>query len=318
MRETYTSLQQTARDLCVSAQSSSTAGLSDTLTFLRKQINTSSRFIHAYISNYETQDIEKTSTTVADQQFYHYPPGLNHIESIQVTVGGVDYTPEVVESESTWKWINSSDTDTSAWPRFIYPRRDDFGIWPTPNDAYTITFNGNYIPKDMIAEDYSSGTVVVAQNGVTVTGTDTTFTALMVGRWFRATDDGDWYRIAAFGSTTSLTLESTFEGSSVSGSAFTVGESPEIPMELHEYIPFRAAAAWYAGPRRNLKQSKMMNNYFYTGDFDNPNRKPELVQGGLIYYKAQLRELGRDNSQLVRKTKYLRGRFDESSTTLTS
>ena len=317
MRETRSSLKLKAKNLCVSDQTTSTNDLSDTETFLEKELNLSNRFIHTYISNYETQGIEKTAATVASQQFYHYPPGLGRIESVQVNIGGIDYTPQVVENEDTWKWINSTTFTGSVFPRCIFPRRDDFGIWPIPNDVYTVTFNGNYMPKDMTSDDVVTGTVTVGQNTQTVTGSGTTFTANMVGRWFKANDDGDWYRISAFGSTTSLTIESFFEGASVAGSNFVIGESPEIPMELHEYIPYKSAASWYAGPRRDVKQAQAMLNYFWTGDFTNPSRDPEFVQGGLIYYKSQIRELGRNNSQLSRKPKFSRSRFDERGTTLT-
>lgn len=317
MRETYGSLILKSKNLCSDESTSSDSNLSDTATFLKKEINLSNRFIHSYISNYETQSVEKTASTVADQQFYHYPPGLGKIESVQINIGGRDYTPEIVENESTWKWINSVTFNSSTFPVYMFPRRDDFGIWPIPQDAYTITFNGNYMPKDMVNDDYITGTVVVSQNTTVVTGTDTVFTASMIGRWFKADDNGDWYRISTFTSTTVIGLESSFEGASVSGSTFIIAESPEIPMELHEYIPYKAAASWYAGPRRDVKNAQSMLNYFWTGDFTNGSRDPSFVQGGLIYYKSQIRELGRDNSQLARKVRVRNNRFDERGTILT-
>ena len=169
----------------------------------------------------------------------------------------------------------------------------------------------------MSAGDDTTGTVSVTQNGTTVTGSGTTFSASMVGRWFKANDDGDWYRISSFATTTSIGLESTFEGVSVSGSTFVIGQSPEIPMELHEYIPYKSAANWYAGPRRDLIHAQGLTNYFWTGDYANRSRDPVNVQGGLVYYKSQLREKGRSNSSLARKVGFGISRFDERGTTLT-
>lgn len=128
-RETFGSLLLKSQNMCVDPSSTSPGtNLSDTKTFLQKEINLATRSIHAYISNYETQSPERTATTVASQQFYHYPPGLNSIETVQLTIGGVDYTPQIIESEATWKWINSTTFSSSAFPRFIFPRRDDFGL----------------------------------------------------------------------------------------------------------------------------------------------------------------------------------------------
>jgi len=57
---------------------------------------------------------------------------------------------------------------------------------------------------------YNTGTVSVTNGNKTVTGTGTTWTSAMVGRFFRVEGTEDWYEIIAVGSTTSLTLRQNY------------------------------------------------------------------------------------------------------------
>jgi hypothetical protein len=162
----------------------------------------------------------------------------------------------------------------------------------------------------MSATDYSTGTISITTNTTTVTGSGTTFTSAMVGRWLRATTDGFWYPISAFSSTTSITLETYFEGSSVSGDTYLIGESPDIPEDLHEYIPYKATASYMAGYRHDPASAQAFLNYFYTGDFNNP-RRDSSVAGGVLGAKNTYDTRGRGNSALVRRNKKIVSRFNE-------
>lgn len=77
--------------------------------------------------------------------------------------------------------------------------------------------------------DYSTGGILtLTQADTAVTGTGTTWTAAMVGRHLRPTNNSSAadirdYRITVFGSTTTLTIENPYEGSSISSStAYTI------------------------------------------------------------------------------------------------
>lgn len=67
-----------------------------------------------------------------------------------------------------------------------------------------------------------AGTVAVTNGSATVTGTGTAFTtALNVGDMVKVDVDGTWYKVLSIGSNTSLTLETTFAGTTDSGLAAT-------------------------------------------------------------------------------------------------
>jgi len=84
--------------------------------------------------------------------------------------------------------------------------------WPHYRDLDYIT---------TIAE-YTTGTVTVTQDSKTVTGSGTTFTVAMVGRKLRVASDTAFYEIAAFVSTTEITLAVPYQGSSAAGETFSI------------------------------------------------------------------------------------------------
>lgn len=309
MRETYSTLQTACQDYTRDTDST-------TLTFLKNEINRSQRFIFAELAEFITTKTQ-TASTVASQQYYHYPPDLNSIETVTITIGAVTYTLDVIDSQEKWNEFNAVTYAPSSIPRFYFPRRDDFGIWPIPTDAHTITFTYTYKLRDLINDDYTTGTITATQNSQTITGSGTTFTAGMVNRWFKATTDGYWYRIATFSSTTSIALESVFEGSTVSGGTYTIGESPEIPSELHILIPYHVAALYYGGYRKDSSMAIYWNNMFWTGDPQNNSRDIQRAVGGLL--GAKKRYASRSNSRIIKRKKSINYFRDQVwATTLSS
>jgi len=103
--------------------------------------------------------------------------------------------------------------------------------WDLLNEVYLREFPMEFTEFDFMREDmtpinvvapYTTGTVSVS--GTTVTGSGTTFTSAMANRKFKVDNDDDVYVISSFGSTTSLTLNRTWQGSSDSGLSFTIFE----------------------------------------------------------------------------------------------
>lgn len=283
-------------------------GSTDTtlIAFFDRNLGPKYQLILAELANHKTQPPAKTASTVADQVYYHYPPDVVDIENVQVTVNSVDYPLETIHSQSVWNWLNSLTIQTSAIPQFIFPRRDDFGIWPTPQDAYTITFDYHMRDRNLTVADYITGTVTVTQNSATITGSSTTFTANMVGRWFQVTTntlDSYWYRITSFTSTTVIVLESVYEGASGSGLSYKIIESPEIPEEGHILLADGVTAEWYAGTRGDIAKATWWNNKFWTGDGNKNSRSSEDTNGGLIGLKK--RYASRSNSRIIRRSKRL-------------
>lgn len=303
MRETYSTLLQTSKDFAVDASITSTNDLTNTQTFLARQINATITYLFGLIKNYKTQPVPRTFSTVIDQVYYHNLPGLISIESMVMTIGDQDYPLKPIHSQATWDHFQQLDITSSDIPQFYFPRQSDFGIYPTPSAVRTVTIVGNFLPLRLSVVDYTTGTISVAQNSQAVTGSGTTFTAAMVGRWLCEADSnglavGNWYRISAYTSATSITLETVFEETALSGSTYIIGQSPELPEEMHEYIPYRTAAVYYSTVRRDPKRAQELLNFFYTGDFGNPNRGGG-IRGGILGIISEYKNKGRGNSQIV-------------------
>ncbi len=203
------------------------------------------------LTNYKTEAPPQTAATVASQQFYHNPPGTIDIENVNIDIGDQNIPLTVVNSQSVWDSLNY--ITLSNYPTHIFPRRDDFGLWPIPDAVYTINFGSHLRDRNLTTADVTTGTVSVTNNDETVTHSGTSFSALMVGRWFKVDQDGYWYRIASFTDTSHIELETKFEGSTGSSLTYIIGESPELPEETHIALSYGPTADYFRGPRKDTK-----------------------------------------------------------------
>ena len=299
MRETWTTLQTQAHEATQTASSDTTIN-----TFLENWINRGYKFVQAELDNYTTH-VVRTASTVASQQFYHKPPDVVTIESIAITINSIDYVLEPLGSTRHWDELNAVTFSGTAIPTVFFQRRDDFGVWPIPQDAYTMTMS--FIPRfrDMSIDDFTTGTVTVTNGDATLTHSATGFTAAMVGRWFKTTDDGQWYRVASFTDTANMELENVFQSTTAAGANFTIGESPEIPEELHEILAYRAAQMYFMQKRNDLKSASIWGNMFFTGDPQNSSRRIRDAAGGLL--GAKKRYSARASTGIIRHRRRLRG-----------
>jgi len=316
-RRTFGQIQTTTKDFV--SQSSGSLNTSTVANFIKEHINGGMHFIQRKLRGYIQLDLPQTATTVANQQRYRYPSNIRPpITSATWTVSSIPYPLTVVSSQFEWDAINQIDFSGTVTPTYIFPMRDHFELWPTPQTAgETITIIASLLDRDMTIEDFTTGTVTVTNNDATITHSATGFTAAMVGRWFATDVDGLWYRLATFTDTANMELESVFEGSTASGESYTIAESPEIPSELHSLLPHYAAAQFYSGPRKDFTAAQSHMNFFWTGDFANSSRRPSNAAGGLL--DAIRRYSRRSDSKLIDKGSKSVSRFNERwSSTLSS
>lgn len=302
MRYTYSQLVQDSQDLCIDDTSTTYTGLSDTKTFIKREINNVNTDIFNLLKNYKLQPPPYTDTTVANQIYYTFRPGFSKLTSLTVSVGTYIPPLRIVETEDEWNALQQVPV-TSAWPTHVYPRRDDFGLYPTPQTAYTMTISGIWIPTNMTTDDNKDGTIAWTNGSTAIVGTNTTFNAAMVGSWLGTTaSDGTFnsnlYRIATYTDATHITVDRKVIDTTGSGLSYIIGQSPEIPEDLHQFIPYRVAAAYYGIRRRNPTLAQSYLNYFWTGDYNNGKREGE-VQGGVLNVLRDLLQKGRSNSGLV-------------------
>ena len=284
-------------------QSAGSAGSSDTtlLDFFTRTLARRYQMAFSELNTYQTQQT-RTASTVVGQQFYHYPVGVQNIETVTITINSVPYPVIVINSQLQWDYINRLQIVPTAIPWFLFPRRDDFGIYPTPQGVYTITFNYHIRDRSLTVADYTTGTVSVVNNSQTVTGASNTFTAAMIGRWFVMNDptkqgQGYFYRITDVPTSSTLTLETSYEGVSVSGAMYRIGECPELPPEIHLTLVDGVLADYYAGPRNNLQSATWFNNVFWTGDGQQTAREGAIFTGGIL--GAKQRYAGRSDGAIV-------------------
>lgn len=299
---TFGELIQQSKDICIDDQSTSYTGMTDSLTFIKREINNTISNIFTLMKEYRLQPPPKTLRTEAGKTYYSNPPGLMKAESFTIDLGSITPPLRIVQSQDEWNMLQQTYV-TSGFPTRVFPRRDDFGIYPTPSDAYTITINGSYQPVRMTIDDVTTGVVNATYDSATITSQGL-FTEAMVGRWFTITDstslipNGEWYRLESFTNSSSMELSRTYTGSSVQGSSFIIGQSPELPEEIHQYIPYGVGSIYWAIRRMDAKRGQELANYFFTGDMNNPNRSGRIT-GGVLAVLNDLKTQGRGNSNLV-------------------
>lgn len=302
MRYTWGQLIAASQDLCIDDSSTTYTGLSDTKTFIKREINNANTDIFNLLKNYKLQPPPYTDTTVISQIYYNFRPGFAKLTSLVVTSGTYKPPLKIVQSEDEWNSLQQVPV-SGSWPTHVYPRRDDFGLYPTPKAAYTMTISGIWIPTNMTQDDVTLGTIAWTNGSAAIVGTGTAFTSSMVGSWLASTDsagvpNSNMYRIATYTDGTHITLDRNVIESTTSGMTFIIGQSPEIPEDLHQFIPFRVAAQYYSVKRRNPTLAQQYLNYFWTGDYNNTKREGEII-GGVLNVLNDLLEKGRSNNGLV-------------------
>ena len=134
----------------------------------------------------------------------------------------------------------------------------------------------------------------------------------MVGRWLTVTDpavpgQGYWYRIVGFTDSQNITLGAN-DGTAVnwgydtvSPASYRIGETPELPEEMHIALAWGTAADYYGSMQKDKDAFTYYNNMFYTGDPENVGRgfEDRQIIGGLIGGINTYRD--RDNRTVIRR-----------------
>lgn len=228
------------------------------------------------MNNYERQVLAKKPwwfvqrtqavTSIASTAFYNLPFDCRKLNKVSTVVGTVRYVPLEVNSRQDWDFLNDSTSRTSNIPERWFVFNDQVGIYPIPSgtgQTHTLTYEAKF--KDLILDDYTTGTIVsVANQGTAVVGTSTTWTSKMIGRWIRITDsnvanagDGVWYEISAVGSATTLTLKKPYNGVAIAAAtvAYAIGEMTMIPEEYHILPVLKACATYWKSQNKQIDRA---------------------------------------------------------------
>lgn len=186
--------------------------------------------------------------------FKMLPQYIDRVSSVYVTVGTYNYSPKECPSREAWDKLNMT-TFTSDIPTWWFTYDGKLGLFPRPSTASNvITVNSKRLARDLTVADYTTGGILTAVNGSTViTGTGTTWTASMVGRWLRITEsdtankgDGYWYQIASYTSATVITLTKPYQGTAITtgNAAYTIALCSLLP-EQYQDLPIYGALRTY-------------------------------------------------------------------------
>ena len=140
------------------------------------------------------QDLNPTDEDLVIDQQYYFKFVVDDIDKIQNDIDAIsEYASNAKQDMS-----ELLDTDLLAYGR------------------------KNVDGDNAVGTDYATGTVAVAVTTGVVTGSGTTFTAAMVGGYFKATGEDDYFLVTAYASGTSITV-TDLDGTGYSGGAVTAG-----------------------------------------------------------------------------------------------
>lgn len=122
-----------------------------------------------------------------------------------------------------------------------------------------------------LAVPYTTGTVSVSAGGTAVTGSGTTFTSAMVGRFIRFAGEAEQYEITAFSSTTAITIETYLGTVAQSGATYVISEDrkslPTLFRSVHQVVLTNAtggSGAVYNLEPRSFEQVNHMRKSYVT------------------------------------------------------
>lgn len=231
----------------------------------KQDINIGYKRFNAAIARYFTRKQQFTDI-VAGQQLYQTPIDAIRVNTVTTKLSnGYQYPLEQIRSEDDWRWFNIYQYSSSYIQYYFVIGNNQIGLYPTPSYNLSGGLRLIYQPQDvdLTQDDYTVGTVAIANDGVSVTGTGTAWTVNMIGRSFQLTDgsDGNWYTITAVSSSTTLTIQTPSVAPTDSGATYRIGQVFIFPGEYDD-VPVDYALARYFESRNNPQRAEYHNNKF--------------------------------------------------------
>lgn len=182
-----------------------------------------------------TQDLTPTSEDMIIDQQYYFKFIVDDIDKFQNDVNIIS------EYAQTSKRDMSTLLDTDI---LSYMRKNVSG-------------------DNAVGTDYSTGTVAVASGTGVVTGTGTTFTAAMVGGYFKAAGHTAYYLVTGYTSATSITITdlggTTYTGGTISsGASYTIKAATAIAISSTNVYQYFVALRTKLGQKLTSKEGRFI------------------------------------------------------------
>lgn len=141
------------------------------------------------------------------------------------------------------------------------------------NTDFNFQLSATQSGSAIIPTTVGSGTISYTQAGNVLTGTGTSWTTNMAGRWINIPEtqsnstsgDNRWYQILSVQSGTSLTLFNDYQGQTLSGASYTIGEVPILPEDYQDLALYRALWIYYTSIVPNPGQAKGFFEIYQAG-----------------------------------------------------
>lgn len=276
-----------------------------TNTFVKNAVNEGIRETLAFLDDWTTQ---KTSATITRQgrQFYHLPPDCDRVETAVVKIDycqTIAYPLMSIDSTYRWNQLNLAPINTVGYPTYFYVRKREIGIWPIPqqdNGLLTIyyTTTSKELKYDDVTSASTSSTVSATNDSDQVTFTAGFLDESYIGRWIAINSvmgDGLAYRIVGVINQTTALLENVYHGDTASAMDFEIGDCPDVPPEMTDYICDYAAGLYFSGLRKDDTAGQRYLNRFWTGDFANRSREMSATVSGLLGIKKKYNSKTKNN-----------------------
>jgi len=233
----------------------------DNLTLGDQLINDGIRALQTkYFGDERSRDI----TLIINQIFYNLPHDFKQLVGATVSIGTQNYIITEVNSKKEWDRLNEYSYSANQPERmFIFNKQ--IGFYPEPSEANVVTISYKKRFKDLSNPDYVTGTVTATNGDATITGSGTTFTSDMPGRWIRVTSpagDGEWYQIDSYTSATALELKNTYQGITVAGASYTIAEMPDLPEDFHITPVYGASMVYWTGQKKDEGRYQMYKDLY--------------------------------------------------------
>jgi len=211
--------------------------------------------------------------TVANQAGYTLPFNNKQVINTTVLIGSVLWQPTEVPTRKAYDALNVIPF-VNDFPQFYYIFNNQLLLWPTPaSSADPITINYKKRIRDLSVADYTTGTLSVTSASTTVTGSGTSWTANMANRWLNipqtasntTSGDDEWYQIASVTNATTLVLNNAYQGGTVTGGTYTIGEVPILPEDFQDLPLYRAAYVYHTAINQNAEKAKYYKSLYDEG-----------------------------------------------------
>jgi hypothetical protein len=210
------------------------------------------------------------------QQFYCLPPNYSKLKNVTITQGNLQWPMQEILTRQEWDRLNVFPYYANIPVYFyIYPGGDhggQVGIWPIPSTTDNVmNFSYKYrVPDLSIPDATGTATVNVSTSPTTVTATGLALTVnkQLEARWIQFPQpDGDnlWYQISNIsniGSTTTATLYQPYQGISLTGKAYTIGQMPLISEDFQDLLVYRPLMIYFSSINKDVDKASQFKDLY--------------------------------------------------------